>query len=103
MQGMIFLIMNEKGPIGHGRIKQEITPEKYLCTFIGEPQVSRVIDITEIQQWTLFPNIEAMNQFIVKIQQKPAADPKPPVPKKVAKKKPVRKKAAKKKTIRKSK
>lgn len=50
MQGMRFLLVNETGPYGHGIITQEISSEKYLCTFLRHPQVSRVVDITEIQQ-----------------------------------------------------
>jgi len=94
MQGMKFLLVNEQGPINHGIIQQQITPEKYLCTFVRDPQVSRVVDIEEIQQWNLFPTDETMNAFIVELQKNnpvptTATPPEPPKKKKVTKKKKV--------------
>lgn len=98
MQGMRFLLVNENGPINHGVIVKEITPTKYLCSFARTPQLSRVVDIEELQNWNLFPNDEQMNLFISSIQQQatkgpqkqPEGDKAPP--KKVAKKKPTLKK-----------
>lgn len=89
MQGMRFLLLNEKGkPINHGIISQKITPEKYLCTFTRNPQVSRVCDITEIEGWNLFPTDDALNDYIEAIRKEekvaaPPADspPKDPPPK----------------------
>jgi hypothetical protein len=89
MQGMRFLILFENGPVNNGIITQQITPEKYLCTFFRKPQSSRVVDIAEIQQWNLFPNDDGLNAFLkeVNTQQEPSAPPAPPAPKPQAKKK----------------
>lgn len=99
MQGMRFLLVNETGPYGHGIITQEISSEKYLCTFLRHPQVSRVVDVTEIQQWNLFPNDAAMNTFIGVLNKE--MNPSPPTdapPKDNSDKKPPAIKASKKKT-----
>ena len=92
MQGMRFLIVTEKGPVNHGIIAQQITPEKYLCNFAKQPASSRVCDIEEVQQWNLFPTDNSMNAFISAIQQQNAAPTETPpkipgAPKKKAKKK----------------
>ena len=105
MQGMRFLIMSENGPVNHGVIAQQITPEKYLCNFAKQPSSARVCDITEIQQWNLFPSDESMNKFISAIQKQQAApvpaepEPKlpPGAPEKKAKKKTSKPRVAKKK------
>ena len=107
MQGMRFLIVGEEGPINHGVIAQQITPEKYLCTFARIPQASRVVSLEEIQQWSLFPNENMMNAFIVELQkdkQIPLAPrgqtppKKAEITKKASKKKVAKKKVAKKKS-----
>ena len=108
MQGMRFLLVNEAGPINHGVIVKEITPEKYLCTFARVPQSSRVCDITEIQGWNLFPNDDQMNAFIASLQKQKAPPPPDKTPeelaaqlKKTAKKKPTLKKTVAKKRAKK--
>ena len=77
MQGFRFLVLGEKGPTAHGIITQQITPEKYLCTFLMNPQVSRVCSIDEIQQWNLFPNEDAMNAFAVHLRRQTQPPPAP--------------------------
>lgn len=115
MQGMRFLLMGEKGPINHGIITQRVTEEKYLCTFMRNPQSSRLCTTDEIAQWNLFPNDESMNLFIATLQQQdpnaPSPDGRPPAgkppgvdqhqAKKKAKKKVSKKKAKAKKQNRK--
>lgn len=101
MQGMMFLLMSEQGPINQGVVTSQITPEKYLCTFVRPPQVSRICDIEEMQQWNFFPNQDSMNDFVRQMpQQQAAGDPKPD-PKKPAAKKPAAKKPAAKKSVKK--
>ena len=113
MQGMRFLILNENGQaVNHGVITQQITQDRFMCTFMRPPQVSRLVHVDEIGQWNLFPNDEAMNQFISALQPQgvevpdgdtpPPADPPgddvpPPTPprKKAAKKKVSKKRNAK--------
>lgn len=76
MQGMHFLLLGENGqPINHGVIQQKTTEERYLCTFLRQPQVSRLCHVDEIGTWNLFPNQEAMNSFITSIQQQAANKP----------------------------
>jgi len=77
MQGMRFLLLNEKGPINHGIITQRVTEDKYLCTFMRNPQSSRLVTTDEITTWNLFPNDEALNAFIAAI---PKQDPGAPAP-----------------------
>lgn len=75
MQGMRFLVINEKGPVNHGIIQQKLTDEKYLVTFVRIPQVSRVASLDEISTWNLFPNEDAMNAFIVDLRKQQATPP----------------------------
>jgi hypothetical protein len=86
MQGFHFLLINQDGPVAYGIITQQITPEKYLCTFLQIPQVSRVVDITEIQEWNLFPNSEALQAFLTNLRKQkqptPPVKEKSPTPKK---------------------
>jgi hypothetical protein len=100
MQGMMFLLMSEQGPVNQGVVTSQITPEKYLCTFVRPPQVSRICDIEEMQQWNFFPNQDSMNDFVRQMQQQAAGDPKPD-PKKPDPKKPDPKKPAAKKSVKK--
>ena len=83
MQGMLFVILNEKGEaVNHGIIAQAITPEKYLCQFRIPSPVSRIIPIEELQGYSLFNNEQQMNQFLAAVQ-KQVGDKKPaPAPKK---------------------
>jgi len=93
--------MGEKGPNNHAIITQQITPEKYLCTIMTNPQGTHVGPIEEVQQFNLFPNDDAMNAFIVARRQPKPEAPKPEVdptelPPGAPKKKVAKKKAAKK-------
>lgn len=108
MQGMRFLLLGDDGrPFNHGIITQKVTEERYLCTFFRNPQVSRLCHVDEIAGWNLFPNDEAMNQFIAALaaqdpkfqkEQPPADPPQPPAEPPGGKHKtPVKKKASKKK------
>jgi len=107
-------MLGETGqPINHGVIQQKTTEERYLCTFMRQPQVSRLCHVDEIGNWNLFPNEGAMNAFIAAlVKDNPPADPPagdkppgtPPIPdavkkviKKTAKKKVAKKKAPSKK------
>ena len=75
MEGMHFLLVNEQGkPMSHGVIAKRVTDERYLCTFLRAPQVSRLAHVDEIAQWNLFPNQDAMNAFIASL---PKAKPAP--------------------------
>lgn len=75
MEGMNFLLVNEQGkPISHGIIAQRINENRYLCTFLRAPQVSRAVSVEEIGSWNLFANQDAMNAFIAKL---PKATPAP--------------------------
>jgi hypothetical protein len=102
MQGMLFLIVGEKGPINHGIIAQQITPEKYLCQFARQPTSSRVVSLEEIQKWNLFPNEDQMNAFLLTVQAETGVPTKPvtelPPPDNSGKKPPAIKQVAKKKT-----
>lgn len=111
MQSMRLLLLGKDGkPANHGEIVREITPTKYLCYFAVTPSYCRVCDITEVQNWLLFPDDNRMNAFILALRRqeltaaaseaaarKAAAEPIPPVeqPKPKAKKKTVKKKTAK--------
>lgn len=99
MQGMRFLLMAEAGPINHGIITSRVTEDKYLCTFMRNPQSSRLCTTDEIATWNLFPNDEAMNAFIAALQEQPPAAPPAGAPPGVAdhQKKKVAKKVSKKK------
>ena len=115
---MRFLLLSKDGkPLNHGIIVREITPEKFLCQFARNPPVARVCDISEIQNWNLFPTDEALNAFISsELQKLQSSIPNPDVApdgstsirlrkcgrKKKKKKKTVTKKAAKKSSRRKS-
>lgn len=103
MEGMHFLLVNEQGkPMGHGVIAQRINQDRYLCTFLRNPQVSRVVGIDEIGTWNLFPNQDAMNAFIAQLPKaKPAPDPKKPASKSQQKRVSAQKKAGKKKASKK--
>lgn len=64
MLGMIFLILDDNRQIlAHGVVTQKLTDSKYLCTFMREPQSSRICDIEQMQNWHLFPNLKAMSAF----------------------------------------
>ena len=104
MQGMKFLLLNEnRKPINHGVILQKVTDEHYLCAFARTPQVTRLCHVTEITGWNLFPNDEAMNNFILSLQAE-TGEPQKPVetppgnqkPKEPTKKKKKKKRASKK-------
>ena len=106
MQGMRFLLLDENGnAINNGIITQKVTDERYMCTFMRPPQVSRLCHVNEIGTWNLFPTDEALQTFVNVLNEQPPADPpadpppgdKPPGTKKKAKKK-ASKKVAKKKT-----
>ena len=93
MEGMRFLLLNEKGePVNHGIITKTITAERYLCHFARDPVMSRVARLEEIETWQLFASDDDLNKFIssiAKANKPPAAASKPPAPKpaKKAKKK----------------
>ncbi len=99
MEGMHFLLLNEQGkPMGHGVIASRINQDRYLCTFLRAPQVSRVVHVDEIGTWNLFPNQDGMNAFIAALPKaKPAPGTPPPKPDPNAKNDPASKKTAKKK------
>jgi hypothetical protein len=85
MQGMMFVILNDKAQaINHGTVTQAITPEKYLCKFNIPAAASRIVSLEDLQAYTLFNNPEQMNAFMAAIQPKP--EPKTPA-KKTGKKK----------------
>lgn len=76
MQGMRFLLLSEAGPTNHGVITQRVSEDKYLCTFMRQPQSSRLVTTDEITTWNLFPNDEAMNTFIAALNtEKPKPAP----------------------------
>ena len=79
MEGMNFLLVNEQGkPMGHGIIASRINENRYLCTFLRQPQVSRVVGVDEIATWNLFPNQDAMNAFVAALPKSPGTPPPPP-------------------------
>ena len=79
MQGMRFLLINEQGAIiNNGVITQRVTEERYMCTFMRPPQVSRLVHVDEIATWNLFPNDEAVQAFVNELQQQPEGGPTPP-------------------------
>jgi hypothetical protein len=83
MQGMRFLLLGDDGrPMNHGIVAQKVTEERYLCTFMRNPQVSRLCHVDEISTWNLFPNDDQLNSFIAIIarQNPPAEPPKQPEP-----------------------
>ncbi len=102
MQGMRFLLLGDDGrPVNHGVITQRVTEERYMCTFVRNPQVSRLCHVDEISSWNLFPNDEQMNAFITEIMKlnppEPPPQPEPPVEPPGDPQVPVKKKAGKKK------
>jgi hypothetical protein len=98
MQGMRFLLLGDDGrPVNHGIITQRVTEERYMCTFVRNPQVSRLCHVDEIAAWNLFPNDEQMNAFISEVVKlNPPPQPEPPAEPPGGQKVPV-KKASKKK------
>lgn len=100
MQGMRFLLLGDDGrPVNHGIITQRVTEERYMCTFVRNPQVSRLCHVDEIATWNLFPNDEQMNAFISEIVKlnAPPPQPEPPAEPPGGQKVPAKKKASKKK------
>lgn len=90
MKGMHFLLLGENGrPINHGIIVNQVSQERFLCSFAKQPRLSRLCHVDEIGTWNLFPNADEMNAFITAIAAAtpPPAKEKTPVKKK-AKKKP---------------
>lgn len=77
MQGMRLLIIEDGKPTNHGIIAEQISADKYLCTFAKNPSFSRVCDIEEIQGWHLFMSDSLLNMFILSLQPKPATPAKP--------------------------
>lgn len=78
MQGMRFLLIGDDGkPINHGVIVQQIGPEKYLCQFARVPTVCRLVHTDEIMGWNLFPNDDAMNDFILAITKQASPEQSP--------------------------
>ncbi len=76
--GFKFLILGpENKPINHGTIIEKVAEGKYLCQFTRSPPSCRVVDVTEVQGWNLFPADDAMNAFIAALDKKPD-DPPPP-------------------------
>ena len=78
MQGMRFLLLNEKGiPVNHGQILQKITDDRFLCYFARKPAVSRVCNLDEIALWNLFPDDDAQNEFLLAVQARTGEEQKP--------------------------
>lgn len=78
MQGMRFLLLNQQQqPINNGVITQRVTEDRYMCTFLREPQVSRLCHVEEIGTWNLFPNDEQLNQFLLVLQAKAGEEEAP--------------------------
>jgi len=77
--GFKFLILGpENKPINHGTIIEKVAEGKYLCQFTRSPPSCRVVDVTEVQGWNLFPADDAMNEFIAALEKKPDDPPPPP-------------------------
>jgi hypothetical protein len=79
--GFKFLILGkENKPLNHGTIIEKVIEGKYLCQFTRIPTSCRVVDVTEIQGWNLFPTDDAMNEFIAALEKKPAGTTPPADP-----------------------
>lgn len=79
MIGFKFLVLGQENkPLNHGTIIEKVGEGKYLCQFTRIPTSCRVVDVTEIQGWNLFPTGDAMNAFIAALEKKPADPPKDP-------------------------
>lgn len=97
MIGFKFLILGQENkPLNHGTIIEKVTEGKYLCQFTRIPTSCRVVDVTEIEGWNLFPTDDALNGFITALEKKPADPPKDP-PKTNGSKRHAKKSKAKKK------
>ncbi len=82
MIGFKFLVLGQENkPLNHGTIIEKVTDGKYLCQFTRVPTSCRVVDVSEIQGWNLFPTDDAMNAFITALEKKPPADPPKDPPK----------------------
>jgi hypothetical protein len=82
--GFKFLILGkENKPLNHGTIIEKVTEGKYLCQFTRIPTSCRVVDVTEIQGWNLFPTDDGMNEFIAALEPKKPPAPPPADPPKV--------------------
>lgn len=91
MQGFRFLIVDKDNkPTNHGIIVREITPERYLCAFARLPVVHLIISLDQLMLYSLFPDDDQLNKFIL------ALSTPEPAPKKVSKKK-AKKKVSKRK------
>ena len=72
MQGMYFIIIDNKGQVvNSGQIVSQITPERYLCQFMRKPTSCRVVQLTEIEGWNLFPDVDQSKAFLEALKTEP--------------------------------
>jgi hypothetical protein len=65
MQGFRFIILGQDGAVvNNGIILSRVTDDRYLCTFVRKPSTTRLVHVEEISQWNLFPNEDAVKEFI---------------------------------------
>jgi hypothetical protein len=69
MQNSICLIIvrNEQGGneiANTVRVGEEVVPGKWLATFLNPPPFQRVVNVEEIQQWMVFPNQAAADNWV---------------------------------------
>lgn len=74
MLGMIGLVISKKSQIINTvQIYETVKEgESYLCRFLNDPNFTKVCDVKEIQEWTLFMDREEADHWIEKSQKPPA-------------------------------
>lgn len=82
MKGSICLILtrNQQGQseiVNTTQILDEVAPGKWLVTFMNAPPFQRVVNVEEVQQWMVFPNQEAANNWVEGNKAAPTQDQLP--------------------------
>lgn len=62
------------------QINQKITEGKFLCSFLNAPPFQRVVDISEISTWLIFPDQISADKWVAasRQQEMPIEPPTPP-------------------------